>query len=193
MGRALYLSFGPIYSHSPQRIRNTFKSLQQHLPLPPSKNFLTMPKSIIKHSGVNRTTRAGLTGPLVRKCHTFRRDGYINEPNFDMEGYEADRDERRNLWRTLRAEKADNRYSRSIDRAVFRDLYHFTCEIWSRKCIQDEHEVSFPYTYTEATFANTVANIAFFKADRIARDELFKTEKIVIGPGRAERRRLAKK
>ena len=178
MCRVLFGSLGPIYLHSPCRIRTTFHNLQHQLLLPQSKKNWIMPKSIIKRSGTNRRTRAGLTGPLVRRCHTFRRDGYVNEPNFDMEGYEADRDERRELWLSLNAEKDGNRYDRSIDRQVFKDLCHFTSEITGQ---------SFPYCFKEETFANTVANIAFFQEDRKARDELFEREKIVIQPRRSKR------
>ena len=178
--RVLIGSVGPIRSHSAKRIRNTFNDLRQRLPLPQNRNFWKMP-GIMKRSGTNTTTRAGLSGPLKRTCHTFRRDGYVSEPHLDLEGYEADRDERRAFWMIWRGEKADKRDARDLDRAVFRDLYHFTVT-------KGKRDISYPYAYTEETFNNTVSNMAFFKADRKARDELFKAENIVIRRRRSKRR-----
>ena len=161
---------------SQQQIAATFEQLRQQASLPQRDQIQIMP-GIMKRAGRNRRRRVGLTGPLARRCHTFRRDGYVNEPHLDVEGYEKDRDERRALWLELCEEKEGNRADKSLDKAIFRNLGLFTCEVPENSTREAE---VFPYIYLEKTFEITVSNIALMKIYRDARESLTGVDKIVI-------------
>ena len=166
---------------SQNQISATFNELRQHTPLSlrePDSIMVGILKRLYEYTGMrNNTVRAGLTGPLVRKCHTFRRDGYIVERNFNTDGYEADRDERRELFTDIRRRlKTIWHAERENDRETFRNLHQYTCDIKGNR----EFAEVFPYAGNDKTFENTVANIALFRAQRAARRILFKAQGIVI-------------